>query len=115
MRWTKLLPTASTAPLGAINVGPSAAASCTLKRRMPVPFHTPTVPGVAPVADPTTISLEKIKPQRSDSYQPIDSADHSNDWTRTGVGSEMILLTCGSSENDGRLLINVRASGLEVV
>lgn len=114
MRWTRLLPTASTAPFGASKVGPCAAASCTLNRRIAVPFQTPTVPGVAPAAEPTTISLEKMKPQRRDSYHPIESADHSNDCARTGVGSAMMLATWGSSANDGRLWIRVRASGLVV-
>ena len=113
MRCTRLLPTASTAPLGASNVGPCTAASWTLNSLMPVPFQTPTVPGVAPEAEPTTISLEKMKPQSSDSYQPIERADHSNECTRTGEGSETIVWIAGSSKNVGRLVINVRASGLE--
>lgn len=71
------------------------------------------MPGVAPEAVPTTISLEKINPQSRDSYQPIERADHSNEWTRTGDGSETIVWIAGSSKNDGRLLIKVRASGLE--
>lgn len=82
---------------------------------MAVPFQTPTVPGVAPAADPTTISLEKMKPHNNDSYQPMESADHSNDWTRTGVGSDMMVFTSGSSAKEGRLWISVRASGLVVL
>jgi hypothetical protein len=46
---------------------------------MEVPFQTPTVPGVAPDAVPTTISEEKMKPHTKDSYQPIDKADHSKE------------------------------------
>ena len=76
-----------------------------------VPFHTPTVPGVAPDADPTTISLEKMNPQSSDSYQPIESADHSKEWTRTGPASVIMVWIRGSSANDGILAIKVRASG----
>src|SRR5688500_4658894 len=68
IRCTKLLPTASTAPLGASNVGPCAAASWTLNNLIDVPFQTPTVPGVAPDAEPTTISAEKMNPHSSDSY-----------------------------------------------
>ena len=115
MRWTRLLPTASTAPLGASSVGPCVAASCTLNRRMPVPFQTPTVPGVAPDAVPTTISLEKINPQSRDSYHPIDSADHSKEWTRMGEGSETIVCIAGSSRKDDMLEIKVRASGFDTV
>lgn len=113
IRCTRLLPTASTAPLGASNVGPWAAASWTLNSLIAVPFHTPTVPGVAPDADPTTISLEKMNPQSKDSYQPIERADHSNECTRTGAGSAMMLWIAGSSAKEGRLSIRVRASGLE--
>lgn len=111
MRCTRLLPTASTAPFGASNVGPCAAASCTLNSLTTVPFQTPTVPGVAPEADPTTISLEKINPQSKDSYQPIERADHSNECTRGAEGSEIMLCIAGSSVKEGRLAINVRASG----
>lgn len=49
---------------------------------MAVPVHTPA-------AEPleTSNSEVKMKPQRSDSYQPSDRADHSNRCTRTGEGS----------------------------
>lgn len=113
MRCTKLLPTASTAPFGASKLGPCAAASWTLKSLIPVPFHTPTVPGVAPDAVPTTISLEKMKPQSKDSYQPKDRADHSKECTRTGEGSDSSPWIVGSSAKEGRFASKVRASGLD--
>lgn len=113
MRCTKLLPTASTAPFGANSVGPCAAVSWTLKSLMAVPFQTPTVPGVGLDADPTTISLAKIKPQSKDSYQPRASADHSKACTRTGDGSDSRVWIFGSSAKVGRLLIRVLASGLD--
>lgn len=115
IRCTRLLPTASTAPLGARSVGPWAAASWTLNSLIPVPFQTPTVPGVAPDAVPTTISLEKMNPQRRDSYQPIERADHSKVCTRTGEGSAMMMRMAGSSVKDGRLVMRVRASGVEAL
>ena len=82
---------------------------------MAVPFHTPTVPGVAPEAEPTTISLEKMNPHSKDSYQPMERADHSKECTRVGGGSEIILWIIGSSANEGMFVIRVRASGLEVL
>lgn len=80
---------------------------------MDVPFQTPTVPGVAPDAVPTTISEEKMKPHTNDSYQPIDKADHSKEWTRAGAGSEVMLWIIGSSTNDGRFVIRVRVSAFD--
>jgi hypothetical protein len=80
---------------------------------MYVPFQTPTAPGVAPDAVPTTISEENMKPQTNDSYQPIDKADHSKEWTRAGAGSEVMLWIIGSSVNVGRFAIRVRVSALE--
>lgn len=77
---------------------------------MAVPFQTPTVPGVALAADPTTISLANTKPQRSDSYQPSERGDHSNICTRMGDGSANIALICGAAAKDGSSVINVRAS-----
>ena len=82
---------------------------------MPVPFQTPTVPGVAPDAVPTTISLEKMKPQSNDSYHPIERGDHSKEWTRMGEGSDMMVRITGSSTKDGTLDIKARASGFETV
>ena len=78
---TKLLPTASTAPIGFIRLGPRAFSFSTLNTRIPVPFQTPTVPFC------TTISEANIKDQRSDSYQPSESGDHSKRWIRGGEGS----------------------------
>lgn len=78
---TILLPTASTAPLGEVRVGPSGAVSCTLKSLIAVPFHMPTVPLVI------CISPLKMKLQIRDSYQPSAKGDHSNECTRTGEGS----------------------------
>lgn len=76
-----LLPTASTAPLGEVRVGPSGAVSCTRKSLIMVAFQMPTVP-----LD-ICISLLKMKLQISDSYQPNASGDHSNEWTLTGETS----------------------------
>src|SRR5437762_14231658 len=78
---------------------------------MAVPFQTPTVPGVDPDAEPTTISLAKMKPHRRDSYQPRESGDHSNRWTRIGDGSESTAWIRGSSAKEGSSEIKVRASG----
>ncbi len=78
---TILLPTASTAPLGLVSVGPSGAVSCTRNSLMPVPFQIPTVP-----LD-TCISLVKMNPHNKLSYQPSARGDHSNEYTRTGEGS----------------------------
>lgn len=64
------------------------------------------------LADPTSISLEKMKPHRRDSYQPNASADHSNEWTLMGDGSVSRARMLGSSAKVGRLLIRVLASGL---
>lgn len=113
IRCTRLLPTASTAPLGANSVGPCAAVSWTLNSLTPVPFQTPTVPGVEPDAEPTTISLEKMKPQSRDSYQPMESVVHSKECTRIGEGSERMVWMWGSSAKEGRLETRVRASVLE--
>lgn len=96
-------------------MGPCAAASWTLNNLIRVPFQTPTVPGVAPAADPTTISLAKMNPQSRDSYQPMERADHSKECTRTGPASLMMPRISGSSANDGMLEIKVRASGFEVL
>lgn len=65
------------------------------------------------LADPTSISLEKMKPQRSDSYQPKARADHSKEWTLMGDGSARRARMLGSSAKVGRLLIRVLASGFE--
>jgi hypothetical protein len=65
------------------------------------------------LADPTSISLEKMKPHRSDSYQPKASADHSNEWTLICDGSASRERMLGSSAKVGKLLIKVRASGFE--
>jgi hypothetical protein len=46
-----------------------------------VPFQTPAVPFE------TSISLANMKPQRRDSYQPIDNGDHSKRCTLIGEGS----------------------------
>jgi len=92
-------------------VGPWAAVSWTLKSLIAVPFQTPTVPGVDPDAEPTTISLAKMKPHRRDSYHPRDSGDHSNRWTRIGDASESRAWIRGSSAKDGSSEIKVRASG----
>lgn len=80
---------------------------------MAVPFHTPTVPGVALDAEPTTISLEKTNPQSNDSYQPNARGVHSKACTLIGLGSVKIAAMLGSSANVGRFFINVRASGLD--
>lgn len=74
-------PTASTAPRGLARDGACAAVSCTRNSLMNVLFQTPAVPLT------TSISLVKMKPQRSDSYQPRDNGDHSKRCTRIGVGS----------------------------
>jgi hypothetical protein len=71
IRETILLPTASTAPRGEDKVGPCAATVSTRKSLIPVLFQTLTVPLA------TCISLAKMNPQSNDSYQPIDSGDHS--------------------------------------
>jgi hypothetical protein len=84
-----------------------------LKSLIPVPFQTPTLPGVEFDVEPTTISLEKMKPQSNDSYQPKESADHSKECTRAGEGSDKMTWIRGSSAKVERLLIKVRASGLE--
>lgn len=78
---TRLLPTASTAPRGDVNEGPCAAASCTRNSLMLVPRQMPAWPLNM------LISLEKMKPQRRDSYQPNDRGDHSKRWTRRGEES----------------------------
>ena len=78
---TRLLPTASTAPLGASKLGVCASPCCTLNSLMLVLFHTPAVPLA------TTISDANTKPQSSDSYQPRESVDHSKRCTRMGDGS----------------------------
>ncbi|KAL8831460.1 MAG: hypothetical protein Q9170_005275 [Blastenia crenularia] len=81
IRWTRLLPTASTAPIGFIKLGPLAAVCSTLNKRILVPFQTPTVPFC------TTISEAKMKPQSSDSYQPSASGVQENKCIRGGEGS----------------------------
>lgn len=81
MRDTMLLPTASTAPLGDVRVGPSGAVSCTLNSLIKVAFHIPTVPREI------CISLLKMKLQINDSYQPSASGDHSKECTLTGETS----------------------------
>ena len=88
IRCTMLLPTASTAPRGAMSVGPAAAVSCTRKSLIAVPFQTPTVPLA------TCISDVKMNPQSRDSYHPNDTGDHSKRWTRIGDGS----IPCTSAE-----------------
>lgn len=77
MRETMLLPTASTAPLGEVSVGPSGAVSCTRNSLIRVAFHIPTVPREI------CISLLKMKLHINDSYQPSARGDHSNECTRT--------------------------------
>src|SRR5262245_48021090 len=61
--------------------GAWAAPSWTLNSLMLVLFQTPAVPFE------TSISPAKMKLHRSDSYQPRDSGDHSNEWTLIGEGS----------------------------
>ena len=78
---TILLPTASTAPIGFIRLGPFAASFSTLKSRIEVLFQTPAAPFW------TAISEEKMKLQSKDSYQPRESGDHSKRWMRAGDGS----------------------------
>jgi hypothetical protein len=75
------LPTASTAPMGFIRLGPLAISFSTLNKRIPVPFQTPTVPRS------TTISDVQIKDQSNDSYQPMLSGVHSKVWIRGRDGS----------------------------
>jgi hypothetical protein len=87
MRFTILLPTASTAPRGELRVGPLGATASTLKSLIVVPFQTPTVPFA------TCISLVKMKDQSKDSYQPRESGDHSKYWIRIGDGSIPVILT----------------------
>lgn len=84
---TMLLPTASTAPLGDVRLGPSGAVSCTRNSLMAVPFHVPTVPLEI------CISLLKMKLQIRDSYHPSAIGDHSNECTRTGDASTPTSLT----------------------
>jgi hypothetical protein len=73
MRETMLLPTASTAPLGDVSVGPSGAVSWTRNSLMAVPVHMFMVPFAI------CISLVKMIPHNSDSYHPRASSDHSNE------------------------------------
>ncbi|KAH6611408.1 hypothetical protein Trco_001428 [Trichoderma cornu-damae] len=73
MRDTRLLPTASTAPLGEVRVGPAGAVSWTRKSLIAVPFHMPMVPFAI------CISLAKMTPHSSDSYHPSANWDHSKD------------------------------------
>lgn len=56
-----------------------------------------------------------MNPQSRDSYHPIESGDHSKEWTRIGDGSEIIVRIAGSSSKDEMLEIKVRASGFETV
>lgn len=78
IRWTRLLPTASTAPRGSSSDGVWEAISWTLKSRIWVPFQTPAVPlGIS-------ISLANTNPHKRDSYHPRASEDHSKRCTRTG-------------------------------
>ena len=79
--WTRLLPTASTAPMGFIRLGPLAVSFSTLNSLIAVLFHTPTAPFC------TVISEANMKLQSSDSYQPRERGDHSKRWIRGGDGS----------------------------
>ena len=94
---TNRLPTASTAPIGFIRLGPLAVSLSTRNNRTLVPFQTPTVPFC------TTISEAKIKPQRRDSYQPRLMVVHSKECTRGGEASIASGRSGGGFEYDRRV------------
>ena len=96
---TRLLPTASTAPIGFMRLGPRTASFSTLNRRTLVPFQTPTVPFC------TTISEAKMKPQSRDSYQPKERGVHSKRWIRGGEGSIVEGRVVGGDVDESRVRI----------
>lgn len=123
---TNLVPTASTAPLGADRLGPSLLPSVlTWNSFTFVPFQTPMGP-MPELAFPVTvfervdavvegagaicISDVNIRDHSTEVYQPRDNGDHSNRCTRIGEGAEIIAAMDGCIADSGNVSINSPSS-----
>ena len=125
---TSLVPTASTAPLGADKLGPSRFPSVlTWKSFTCVPFQTPIGPmpllalpvtvfeivdAVVDGAGAMCISAVKISDHKTEVYQPSDSVDHSNRCTLIVEGEDRMVEICGWSADSGREATNSRRRAL---